>query len=325
MVKWSTGIPHRVPRRSDFICGSIALLILCGALAGCQRPKAARDVLASSATTEPIVFPELGAAQGMEAGIVRHEVVLGTGPLAGKVWVYLPEKPGGTKLPTVLIAPAGSTLMVGMNLEQGDVLEHLPYVRAGFAVVAFAIAGGLPDIKHASDAQHFAAMPTFMAAEAGLVNARRALDFALARVPQIDPDRIYTAGHSSAATLSLLVAEQEPRVKACIAFAPAPDVVKRLGRDLLRQLDQKIPGFAAFIERTSPLTGVAHLHCPLFLFQAQDDTVTPIVDSVAFVNEARKTNARVTFVQWPRGGHYQSMIQEGIPQAIRWLRTLPAQ
>ncbi len=317
---------RRIWRTSVSVGYPLALLVLCGVLVGCRRPsEPGVPIVLSSAATEPVVFPELGAAQHIEPGIVRHEVVVGNGQLASKVWVYLPEKPAGKRLPTVLIAPAGSTLMVGMNLEQGDELEHLPYVRAGFAVIAFAIAGGVPDIRRASDAQHFAAMPIFMAAEAGLVNARWALDFAQARVPQVDPNRIYSAGHSSAATLSLLLAEKEPRVKACIAFAPAPDVVKRLGRDRLRQVDRAIPGFAAFIERTSPRTDVAQLRCPLFLFQAKDDTNTPITDSLEFVNEVRKTNRRVTFVQWPRGGHYDPMIKAGIPQAIRWLKALPGQ
>ena len=44
-------------------------------------------------------------------------------------------------------------------------------------------------------------------AQAGLVNARNALEFVLARVPEVDPKRIYAAGHSSAGTLALLFAE----------------------------------------------------------------------------------------------------------------------
>lgn len=271
---------------------------------------------------EPITFPELGSARQFAPGITFHEVVLGTGPLAGKVWVYLPDNPKGGKLPCVFIAPAGSRLIHGMNLEEGDRKEHLPYVRAGFAVVAYAIAGPWPEGPDATQAQQVAAMSAFMGADAGLVNARRALDFTLAKVPSIDPARIYTAGHSSAGTLALLFAENEPRLKACVAFAPATDVVKRLGPSL-QQIDWQIPGFSAFIERTSPRTNVAKLTCPVFLFQAQDDRNVAISDTFAFARELEKTNKRVKFVQVARGGHFTPMIRQGIPEAIRWLQTLP--
>ena len=57
-----------------------------------------------------------------------------------------------------------------------------------------------------------------MAVQAGLANARTALEFALAKVPKLDAKRIYVAGHSSAATLALLFASHEPRIKACAAW-----------------------------------------------------------------------------------------------------------
>ncbi len=38
------------------------------------------------------------------------------------------------------------------------------------------------------------------------------IDFALAKDPNVDPKRIFIAGHSSAATLALLVAENESRM-----------------------------------------------------------------------------------------------------------------
>ena len=59
------------------------------------------------------------------------------------------------------------------------------------------------------------------------------------------------------------------------------------------------------------------------MFQAQDDENVPISESITFVNEVKKTNPNVTFVQVPRGGHYNAMIQEGIPKAIQWLKALP--
>lgn len=337
---------HRLLGSKEFVFLVFGLAALGGTLPGCRRKEEPQDARfpanyapspfppqgpsrfvqgAAPAVEKAIVFPELGPARQMEPGVVRHDVVLGEAPLKGQVWVYLPEKKTKDKLPCILIAPAGSPLIIGMDLGRGDVAEHVPYVRAGFAVVAYAISGSLSaDFANAHPLQRIDAMRTFMAAESGLVNAKRALDFALARVPEIDAARIYTAGHSSAATLSLFVAEKEPRIKACVAFAPAPEVVARVGQAVLQQLGSAIPGFAEFIARTSPQTNIAELRCPLFLFHARDDDVVPIGDSIAFVNELKKTNPNVTFVQAARGGHYEPMIKEGIPQAIRWLKRLPA-
>jgi len=34
-------------------------------------------------------------------------------------------------------------------------------------------------------------------------------------------------------------------------------------------------------------------------------------------------NSRVTLVKTATGGHYNSMIREGVPKAIAWLKALP--
>jgi dipeptidyl aminopeptidase/acylaminoacyl peptidase len=275
------------------------------------------------AVNQPITFPELGPSQQVAPGVQMHEVTLGTGALAGKVWVYLPKPAPAEKLPCILIAPAGTPLIHGMDLGQGDQAEHLPYIKAGFAVVAYAIAGPLAGDFNPNKPQDLEAVRTFMQAEGGVVNARWALDFALDKVPQIDPKRIYTAGHSSAATLSLQVAQNEPRIKACIAYAPVSDLSARLGGNV-QVLNRAVPGFADFVNRVSPVNHADQLKCPLFLFHAQDDTNVKINESARFADEVKKTNTDVNFVKAPRGGHYNSMVQQGIPQAIQWLKKLPS-
>lgn len=49
-----------------------------------------------------------------------------------------------------------------------------------------------------------------------------AADF-LARQPHVDPDRIYLGGHSTGATLAMLVAECTPRFRAVFCLGPAED------------------------------------------------------------------------------------------------------
>src|SRR5579884_3261169 len=219
-------------------------------------------------------LPGLGQARKLEPGVLFYEVAVPhIDGSPGKLWIYLPEHPSQPRLPCILIAPAGTPLTYGMNLAEGDRPEHLPYVRAGFAVVAYEIDGNVEDDRN--EQQILAGARAFRDAEAGIANAKRALDYAVARVPGIDPNRIYTAGHSSAATLSLQVAEHEPRIKACIAYAPVCNVPKRLGKRLITAFSDLIPGYRDFIERSSPQSSTATLRCPVFLFHADDDGNVP--------------------------------------------------
>ncbi len=271
---------------------------------------------------EKVAFPPLGAGQVLAPGIRFHEVVLQRDGVPMKVWIYLPEK-AAEKMPCVLVGPAGTHLIDGMKLGKGDQAEHLPYVRAGFVVVSFEIDGAWPEDAKPSEQQLLAAARAYKKARGGVANAQTALDFALERVPAIDTRRVCVAGHSSAATLALLVASADPRIKACAAYAPATDVVTRVGPEASKALDAAIPGFADFLKWSSPSSHVAELKCPVFLFHASDDTNVPSAQSSAFAAELKKTNTNVTYVEVARGGHYESMIREGIPKGIEWFQKLP--
>jgi dipeptidyl aminopeptidase/acylaminoacyl peptidase len=235
-----------------------------------------------------------------------------------RVWYYYPDK-GKDKLPLVIVPPAGSTLIAGMDLGDGDRPEHYPYVKAGFAVASFEIDGHVPDSARASDAAVLKGARLFREARAGLDNGRAALDLVLAKAPQVDPKRIYIAGHSSAATLALLMAEHEPRLKACVAYAPVTDVEERLA-PTTAALDKALPGYRDFIRFSSPKTHADQLKCPLLLFYAADDNNVPPRHSKDFAALVKKTNPDVTLIAAQRGGHYESMLKEGIPKAIAWLQ-----
>lgn len=228
-----------------------------------------------------------------------------------------------SSLPCILIAPAGSTLLTGMPL---DGIEHTaetaPYVAAGYAVVEYSIdgecAGNTPD-------ELSRAYPQFKLAMAGVLNGRNALEFVLHDVRPVNPDRIFTAGHSSAAVLALLLAEHDPRIRGCLAYAPACDVEARL-RPNLAQMDAErlFPGVFEFIQRSSPTTHISHLGCPVFLFHARDDDNVPVSMTAAFHAQLQAAGKQSTLVEVPTGGHYNSMVQEGIPAGLRWLQQLPA-
>ena len=54
-------------------------------------------------------------------------------------------------------------------------------------------------------------------------------------------------------------------------------------------------------------------------FHAEDDENVAIAETVTFAEQVRKTNETVELVKVKTGGHYDSMIKEGIPRAIKWI------
>jgi acetyl esterase/lipase len=270
-------------------------------------------------------FPDLPPGREIEPGVTLHEVVLGppddriASPPGhgGKLWVYLPSgEHAARSLPCILIAGAGSNLISGMDLGDGDRPEHLPYVHAGFAVVAFELDGVLKDRENPTELAIRTAGFKFRKARAGLVNAHIALEYAMARVPEVDPGRISSAGHSSAGTLSLLFAENEPRLRSSVAFAPVPDIEASFGPQATAALRQA--GLGDFVGRYSPNNNEAKLDRPLFLFYAKDDPQAGQLD--AFAGRLKAAGKPITVETVPTGGHYQPMIRQGIPEAIAWLK-----
>jgi dipeptidyl aminopeptidase/acylaminoacyl peptidase len=270
------------------------------------------------------ISPNLGPGEVVTIGVRMWSTRVTRNDVTTTLWIYLPEPAPVQKVPCVFIAPAGTPLIYGSDLSQDDRAEHIPYVKAGMAVVAYSISG--PGSDKATISDNLPACGAFMKAHAGLSNAQSAIDFALKNVNEIDPAKLYTAGHSSAGTLSLFVAEFEPRVSACIAYAPVTDVIHSFAEnmDYVNGVNDMIDGFTDFLRRASPINHTTKLKCPVFLFHADDDTVEQSADIDVFYDTLRKTNGRVSFFQIPIGGHFDSMIEVGVPLAIKWLLKLPA-
>ena len=265
---------------------------------------------------------------GGQRGVQVREVRLtGTGQpgQSGRLRLYLPAGEHAPRsLACVLVGPAGSNLMCGMSLGDGDHPEQYPYAREGLAVVAFEIDGNL-DLETADNSQMRRAYDQFSAAAAGIVNARNAFHYATTLMPEVDPARVYIAGHSSAATLSLLFAAHEPRLAGAIAYAPASDILGRLRGELGRvqfwALERLLPGVEEFLRVESPITHASKIRCPVFLFHAENDSNVPISDSQMMAQRLRSAGGNVTFDTVPVGDHYDSMIQQGIPRAIGWIKA----
>lgn len=273
-------------------------------------------------------FPDRGPVRLLEPGIQLHEMQWGPGNgytatpgTSGKMWLYLPAGEARPRaLPCVLVTGAGTTLLYGTELGDGDYRdEHLPYVRQGIAVLAYEVDGPIA-ADDASDAEYARGYQAFKNAHAGLVNARNALEFVLAKVPEVDPQQIYAAGHSSAATLAMLFAEHEPRLAGCAAYAPAIDLEERFERFTIRQMSGQLPGLEDFVVRSSPKTHEARLRPALWLFHALDDSNVPAAGTQAAAARLKQLNKDVTLTTVPSGDHYDSMIEAGIPGAIRWIK-----
>jgi dienelactone hydrolase len=314
--------------------GLLLALACCGGIAYLSRPP-----VASAAAREPLTYadvpiPAFGEKDfaEIEPGVrlAQIEIQGTTDDTTGGY--YNPPGHGGTlnlylpagqhapqSLSCILITGAGSNLLSGMQVSEADWPEHIPYVKAGFAVIAYELDGPSwgdepEEMREAFDA--------FQASRAGLVNARNAIEFATTRVPEINPARIYAAGHSSAGSHALLFAAHEPRLAGVIAYAPATDLPKWFGQRL-RLVSFVLPEAVDFVTQSSPSTHAARIKCPAFLFHAEDDQTCEIADSRAFAQTLKTQGTDATLATVPTGDHYDSMIDQGIPQAIQWLKARP--
>jgi dienelactone hydrolase len=239
------------------------------------------------------------------------------------VWVYHPANMKEGAVPCVLIAAAGTRMFHGMDLGDGDVPEHLPYVKAGFAVVAYGLSGPWPE-DPVTDAGVVKAITAFIQSQGGLNDAIAALQLAKEKHPFLNNSHVYAAGHSSAGVVSLNLAQKLPSLQGSIAYAPATDLEQRYGAKVIAQLNTGVPGFRKFVEENSPFRNAEQIRCPVLLFNALDDSKIPPATINAYLKRLQKAGKNVKHVEVPTGDHYDSMLNEGIPQGIQWIKTLEA-
>lgn len=262
-----------------------------------------------------IVFPPIGTPKKIDENILVYEIEIKNNRELNKVWVYLPKETKKEKIPCILIASAGSRLIDGSSLGEGSRPEHIPYVKAGFAVIAYDISG---EPKDDSDESTIEAATKFKESIAGLKNQKNALDFALEKFPKINSEQIYIGGYSSAATHALFVGANEPRIKGIVSYAPATDIEKFIGEGL-DAFDDYISGFHTFIKGVSPINNTSKIKVPVFLFHSEEDSTVSVNMTEEFIEKLKKTNPNIIFVKAKKGDHYFSMLNQGIPKGIDWL------
>jgi acetyl esterase/lipase len=235
-----------------------------------------------------------------------------------QMFVYLPAEPAGpATLPCVLVAPAGTILLTGNGVTDDYHKEALPYVEAGCVVVRYSLDGSVDDMDN--PAQLEAGIQAFMKAEGGTVNGRNALEYVLQNLPQVNPRRIFVAGHSSAGTVALCMAAVEPRLAGCIAYAACADPEARL-RDVLENNGPAYALLMQFLAAASPMKHASEIKCPVMVFHALDDSNVAYSEALNYVATLKSAAVETHFVTAASGDHYQPMIDEGIPAGIHWLQ-----
>lgn len=242
--------------------------------------------------------------------------------------IYVPK--GNHKegtLPCVLEAPAGTNLLHGAGIGTAeDSASYLPFVKEGMVTVTYSIDGHMPYGLNPNGGTRYMkalskAYQNFIAADAGVKNSQAAIDYVLSRLPMVDREKIYTWGHSSSATLALLLAAKDSRVKRCIAMAPVTNMKTRLG-DLLSepQAVGLFPGIERYLTSGSPDTYCTSLKSKVFLAHARDDDNVPYADSEAFARKHKSEGGDIAFYGIPTGGHYAEMLELSMPEAVQWLK-----
>lgn len=294
-----------------------------------SNPDAATETTALSppaaGSSPQVIYPPLPSPT--QSG--NHEAygitLTGTGPaFPMRLSLFLPS--GLTtphSLPCVFVAPAGSRLFHGMPLDAGDFAEQIPYAEAGFAVCGYELSGAVPETGHLTFRDVAEPARMFAAADGGMANAEVAIGYVLAQVPEVDPNRLYAAGHSSAATVALDLAATDHRIKGVAVYAPCTDIETRLGSNL-STLERIIPGETAFLSRMSPINRVKDFACPVFLFHADDDTNVSLSDNQRFADAMTQAGRLIRFQRVPTGGHYHSMIDQGIGDGIAFFKSIGA-
>ena len=144
------------------------------------------------------------------------------------------------------------------------------------------------------------AIAEFRKTQGGLLNAQLAVDLALS-LPEVDPQRIYTAGDQESGLIALLLAEHDDRLRGCIVTDPITDLVAYYGQQRLDELSVDLAEMSHFAIRHSPITHVDKIRCPVFLAQSKNERRAPREQSMAFAEKLRELSKDVVFLQdeWP--------------------------
>ena len=235
-----------------------------------------------------------------------------------EVRVVLPRHMPTGKIPALVVNGSGAYLFSGMVLSDEDIEPMLPYVEQGFAVVAYETDGCQPSFEREPSALDIVKMTRrYVASKAGLVNARRALSYALDRFPEIDANQLYAIGHSSGGKQALLLSAHDERIRGCVAFAPACQMDFGSKMTVARIGGADGDRLAREVERSMPLVHAKNTKVPMLLVYSAGDRITRPTEVLTYAKAVGKGAIAVP-VQCD--GHGE-VADAGFKLAVAWLRT----
>jgi dienelactone hydrolase len=334
-----------------FILGGVALLVLlfCGGVIFtvvkvCSKSPE-EQVYHFTPLSEPVPtyvdeFPERPVRwEYWEQGGTRFpfvKVELGVPPgkpgYSDNLWILLPPRmpsEAGAVTPgsqgCVFFVPTNGMICGGMYLAEEDLVDCAPYAEAGFIVIAYEVDGFIYDADDPFEVQQEYAH--YKASRAGLVNAEHAIQYVLARLPEVDPGRLYAAGHSMSGSLALRLAAHDDRITGCVAYAPEIDLSPYWNDGREQALNDQLGDdeAVAFLDHYSPFIQEEQIQCDLFLFHARDDELVEFHVTQSYAERMAELPGReLEFHIANSGGHSDAMRDEGIPAGVQFLRKIDA-
>ncbi len=225
------------------------------------------------------------------------EVVYQSGNLRLKAWVSSAADGVNEKRPAVLF------LHGGFAFGEDDWEQAEPFRDAGFVVMIPTLRGenGLPGAY----SMFYNEVDDVLAAAD-----------VLAERPDVDPDRIFVAGHSVGGTLALLASMTRARFRAAASFSGSPDQVA-----WARGQPQVVPFNPSDnreYQMRSPLAFPASFKCPVRIYYGSQEILFS-GSSQKLAEQAKKHNLDVEAVSVP--GDHLSSVDAAMQQAIAFFRS----
>ncbi len=220
-------------------------------------------------------------------------------------WLFVPRGSEKSPAAAVLRIPAGGNLFKPAVLGLGTVPEVEPYVSAGYVTMVMSFRGTL---DNGGD---------FSRSRGGLDDVLAAAEF-LKKQPEVDPKNIFVAGHSSAASLTLRLAQVSDIPRAVAAFSPVVDWTERYSKRLKDVSDET----RKFLTESSSLTHAGETKCPVLLTHGTADRMVPLSQSESLAAKLRELKKPCEFVTIPEGDHYYSMLRAGIPLSVAYFSEI---
>jgi dipeptidyl aminopeptidase/acylaminoacyl peptidase len=229
------------------------------------------------------------------------EVTYQSGDLRLKAWTNHPDADSGRKHPAVLYLHGGWSFDL-------DDWERLRLFRdAGFVVLMPLLRGENGQPGHFS--MFYDEIEDVLAAADHL-----------GRLPRVDPNQLYVAGHSAGGTLTMLAAMAADRFRAAASLSGSPDRIRFVNAGYQAEVPFDQKDLREFQVR-SPVVYATSFKCPARLYYGSEDTFFD-ADTRRTAQLARGRGLDVEAVQVP--GNHHTFVPEALRQAIAFFRLQTA-